>query len=384
MALSNSQYDQLMRDYEQLQLDNEHELRLRFDEVYAKIPKLRTIDDTISSLSVEKAKRLLEGDEDALSSFHEKLLTLTGEKQKLLTSHGFPSDYLEKHYHCPDCQDTGYIGTRKCHCMKKAIIELLYNDSNLKGILEQENFHTFSLDYYSKSHIDPLTGRSARDAIETALRVCHHFIDTFSSEFHNILLYGDTGVGKTFLTHCIAKELMDHSYSVIYFSAAGLFDFLAKNTFGKRDEIDEDALSHICSCDLLIIDDLGTELANSFTVSQLFVILNERILRKEATIISTNLSLEDIKAIYSERIFSRISSSYSMLRLTGDDIRIQKKLLNLRRYKRCYAVTNVILTTSLQEHLESSQLMAARRWERKSIISSLHGAMKMDTNSWMM
>ena len=186
---------------------------------------------------------------------------------------------------------------------EKAIIELLYNGSNLKGILEQENFHTFSLDYYSKSHIDPLTGRSARDAIETALRVCHHFIDTFSSEFHNILLYGDTGVGKTFLTHCIAKELMDHSYSVIYFSAAGLFDFLAKNTFGKRDEIDEDALSHICSCDLLIIDDLGTELANSFTVSQLFVILNERILRKEATIISTNLSLEDIKAIYSERIF---------------------------------------------------------------------------------
>ena len=158
MALSNSQYDQLMRDYEQLQLDNEHELRLRFDEVYVKIPKLRTIDDTISSLSVEKAKRLLEGDEDALSSFHEKLLTLTDEKQKLLTSHGFPSDYLEKHYHCPDCQDTGYIGTRKCHCMKKAIIELLYNDSNLKGILEQENFHTFSLDYYSKSHIDPLTG----------------------------------------------------------------------------------------------------------------------------------------------------------------------------------------------------------------------------------
>ena len=122
---------------------------------------------------------------------------------------------------------------------------------------------------------------------------------------------------------------MDHSYSVIYFSASSLFDFLAKNTFGKREDIDEDALSHICNCDLLIIDDLGTELANSFTVSQLFVILNERILQKKATIISTNLSLEDIKAIYSERIFSRISSNYSMLRLTGDDIRIQKKLLNL-------------------------------------------------------
>ena len=196
MALSNSQYDQLMRNYEQLQLDNEHELRLRFHEVYAKIPELRTIDDTISSLSVEKAKKLLEGDESALSSFHDKMLTLTAKKQQLLAAHGFPSDYLEKHYHCPDCQDTGYIGTRKCHCMKKAIIELLYNDSNLKGILNQENFQTFSLEYYSKSHIDPLTGRSARDAIETALRTSHHFIDTFSKEFHNILLYGDTGVGK--------------------------------------------------------------------------------------------------------------------------------------------------------------------------------------------
>ena len=329
MALSNSQYDQLMRNYEQLQLDNEHELRLRFDEVYAAIPDLRKIDDTISSLSVEKARRLLEGDESALSSFHEKMVQLTKEKQALLISHGYSSDYLDKHYHCPDCQDTGYIGTEKCHCMKKAIIELLYNDSNLKDILAQENFDKFSMKYYSKSHIDPLTGRSARDAIETALRNCHHFIDTFSIEFHNLLLYGDTGVGKTFLTHCIAKELMDHSYSVIYFSASSLFDFLAKNTFGKREDIDEDALSHICNCDLLIIDDLGTELANSFTVSQLFVILNERILQKKATIISTNLSLEDIKAIYSERIFSRISSNYSMLRLTGDDIRIQKKLLNL-------------------------------------------------------
>ena len=329
MALSNSQYDQLMRNYEQLQLDNEHELRLRFDEVYAAIPDLRKIDDTISSLSVEKARRLLEGDESALSSFHEKMVQLTKEKQALLISHGYSSDYLDKHYHCPDCQDTGYIGTEKCHCMKKAIIELLYNDSNLKDILAQENFDKFSMKYYSKSHIDPLTGRSARDAIETALRNCHHFIDTFSIEFHNLLLYGDTGVGKTFLTHCIAKELMDHSYSVIYFSASSLFDFLAKNTFGKREDIDEDALSHICNCDLLIIDDLGTELANSFTVSQLFFILNERILQKKATIISTNLSLEDIKAIYSERIFSRISSNYSMLRLTGDDIRIQKKLLNL-------------------------------------------------------
>lgn len=329
MALSNSQYDHLMRTYEQRQLDNEHTLRRRFDEAYSRIPKLREIDDSISSLSIKQARKLLEGDESALFLLREELTELRDRKQSLLRSHGFPEDYLELHYTCPACKDTGYVGTQKCHCLKKAIIDLLYTDSHLQEILEKENFSTFSLNYYSSNHIDRLTGRSSRESMQTALRICHEFVDTFSDEFHNLLLYGDTGVGKTFLSHCIAKELIEASHSVIYFSASGLFDFLAKNTFGKKEEQDEEAFSHIYNCDLLIIDDLGTELANAFTVSQLFVCLNERILRKKATIISTNLSLEDIKSIYSERIFSRISSNYTMLRLTGDDIRIQKKLLNL-------------------------------------------------------
>ena len=233
------------------------------------------------------------------------------------------------HYQCPDCKDSGYIGTHKCHCFKKAIVDYLYTQSNLKDILDKENFSTCSLTYYSRNHIDPLTGRSSLESMETALNVCHNFVDTFSEEFHNILLYGDTGVGKTFLSHCIAKELMDSAYSVIYFTAAGLFDILAENTFGKRQNKDSDVFEHIYDCDLLIIDDLGTELPNSFTVSQLFICLNERILRQKSTIISTNLALDDIKTIYSERTFSRISSNYTILRITGDDIRIQKKLLNL-------------------------------------------------------
>ena len=163
--------------------------------------------------------------------------------------------------------------------------------------------------------------------MQTALKVCHEFVDTFSAEFRNILLYGDTGVGKTFLSHCIAKELIDTSFSVVYFTAASLFDLFAQNTFGSWDSHDMDAQEHIYDCDLLIIDDLGTELPNSFTVSQLFICLNERILRRKPTIISTNLALDDIQSIYSERTFSRISSNYTILRLTGDDIRIQKKLL---------------------------------------------------------
>lgn len=329
MALSNSQYDELMRTYEQRQSDNEYNLRLRYKEVYSCVPALKEIDDTISSLSIEKAKRLIEGDDSALSSFKTDIAELVKKKHILLKKNHFPEDYLELHYTCPDCRDTGYQGRQKCHCFKKAVIDLLYTQSNLQGILEQENFSACSLAYYSENHIDPLTGRSSKEAMLTALEACHEFVDTFSETFRNILLYGDTGVGKTFLSHCIAKELLSGSYSVIYFSASRLFDILAKETFGKKSSVEDDTHTHIYDCDLLIIDDLGSELPNTFTVSQLFTVLNERILRKKSTIISTNLALEDIKSIYSERIFSRISSSYTMLRLTGDDIRIQKKLLNL-------------------------------------------------------
>lgn len=329
MALSNSQYDQLMRTYELRQLDNEHRLRNRYKAAYARIPKLKELDDTISSLSVSQGRNLLEGDNSALKQLKEQLSLLFAEKKELLKSAGFPADYLELHYTCPDCRDTGYIGTDKCHCLQKAIVDLLYMQSNLQEILVQENFSTFCTDYYSSNYIDPLTGRSSKESMQTALRVCRQFADTFSEKFCNILLYGDTGVGKTFLTHCIAKELMDKSYSVIYFSSVQLFDCLAKSAFGKKEETEDDVLEHVYGCDLLIIDDLGTELSNSFTVSQLFVCLNERILRKKPTVISTNLTLDDINSVYSERIFSRISSNYMMLRLTGDDIRIQKKLLNL-------------------------------------------------------
>ena len=144
--------------------------------------------------------------------------------------------------------------------------------------------------------------------------------DTFS----NLYLYGDTGIGKTFLSNCVAKELLDRGHSVIYFTAFQLFDILSKGVFEK----DEDALAahqNIFTCDLLIIDDLGTELSNSFTTSQLFLCLNERILRKKSTIISTNLGMNQIADIYSERVLSRISSNYTLLKLFGADIRILKR-----------------------------------------------------------
>ena len=173
-----------------------------------------------------------------------------------------------------------------------------------------------------------------------AFAVSKEFVRTFGQEFRNLFLYGDTGVGKTFLSNCIAKELIDSAYSVIYFTAFELFDIFAKSRFDK-DTLADTMYGYIFDCDLLIIDDLGTELTNSFIASQLFLCLNERLLKKRSTIISTNLSLESIVEIYSERIFSRITSNYTMLRLTGDDIRIKKKLMNMEE-QTCYIEKNEI------------------------------------------
>lgn len=172
---------------------------------------------------------------------------------------------------------------------------------------------------------DPASGLSARKTAAQALDRAWKFVKNFSSQFENLCLYGDTGVGKTFLSHCIAKELIERGFSVIYFTAFDLFELLERHKFSSSEEI-VDAHRHIFDCDLLIIDDLGTELTNSFVASQFFLCINERILRKKSTVISTNLSMEQFADIYSERTFSRILSHYKMIRLFGNDIRVQKRL----------------------------------------------------------
>lgn len=325
MSLSNTQYNILMRRYEAKQLKNQHIITNRMQEVYQALPRLLEIDNEISSLSVTQAKKLIDGNENALACFHDRLKALTGEKARLLADHGYPKDYFEPPYDCPDCQDTGYIGGRKCHCFEQAAIDLVYTQSNIRRILETENFDNFSFDYYSDEQINPATGLSSLATARQAVQNCRNFIQTFDADFCNLFFYGDTGIGKTYLSNCVAKELLDSGHSVIYFTASSLFRIFEKNAF-EREQHAGDDYRNIFSCDLLIVDDLGTEFSNTFTVSQLFLCLNERILRQKSTIISTNLTLTQLKEIYSERTFSRISSSYTMIKLFGNDIRILKKL----------------------------------------------------------
>ena len=197
---------------------------------------------------------------------------------------------------------------------------LLY--TSLRQVLERENFSHFREDYYPEDMIDPGTGLSSRRLAQTALAEAHRFIEDFSQTHPNLFLYGSTGTGKTFLTNCIAKELLERSFSVLYFSSGQLFDRFSRHSFSSEKE-DDDFRYHVFDCDLLIIDDLGTEMVNAFVSSQLVLLINERLMRRKSTVISTNLTPENFLNPYSERIFSRISSSYQILKLFGDDIRLR-------------------------------------------------------------
>lgn len=326
MALSTSQYSQIMKSYDRTRLANRDKQLARYEEIYQKFPHYEELDQLTSTLSLKHATSLLSGGDDSLEDYKQQLYEISTQKAAILTEHGYPADYLDTIYSCSDCHDTGHIGNQKCHCLEKAIINTLYTQSNLLERFKIENFETFSFDYYSSNFIDSATGYSSLDIAKAAVKNCRQFVDDFSTLHPNLLIRGNTGVGKTFLCNCIAKELMDQSHSVIYLTASDFFDACAKTAFSRNYDADRLNMDFI-NCELLIIDDLGTELTNSLTNSQLFIYLNKRILNNKSTLISTNLSLEDIKETYSERIFSRITSNFKILRLAGDDIRIQKKLM---------------------------------------------------------
>ncbi len=325
MPLTNTQYDAILRQYQEKQIRNKRAQDQRIRKAYSRFPRLAEIDGEIASLSLRKARILLSVSSEPDFDLQQAIGELGQERRALLLSQGFPEDYLELHYDCPRCRDTGFVGNQKCSCFRRAETALLYTQSNLQDILAEENFDHFRLDYYSDEIVNPASGRSSRETAALALRCAREFVRDFSEQFENLCFYGDTGVGKTFLSHCIARELIETGFGVIYFTAFDLFDLLEKYKFASSDEIRE-AHAHIFDCDLLIIDDLGTELTNSFVASQLFLCINERIIRKKSTILSTNLSMEQFQETYSERTFSRILSHYKMIRLFGNDIRIQKQL----------------------------------------------------------
>lgn len=294
----------------------------RREDIYKRLPRIREIDDIISSIGLEKineAYHIPEKCDEILEELSQKISLLKTEKEQILKSRGYTEDFMEIHYECDDCKDTGYVDGVMCHCLKQNLISVLYDLSHLKNVLRCENFENFDIDLYSDQPFGSYP-KSPRKNMETIYLECLRFANNFPGVEESLFFYGNSGLGKTFLSHCVAKDLIDKGYTVVYQTAPNLIDTLRKTALG---EITEEA-ELINECDLLILDDLGTESATAYSEQVIFNIINARLLSSKKMLISTNFNLEELMNTYPERICSRIFGNFKIFAFYGDDIRLKK------------------------------------------------------------
>ena len=316
MPLGNTKMQAILKEYEDIRTQNRDIMNKRMAQVADKAPAYFECHSQIISLCMKRTTAHLYPDAAPTPlDYQASLASLRKAKEQALIQAGFPADYLEPIYTCPECQDTGFIGTAQCTCLKKRVVRALYAQSGIERLLETNHFGNLSYEYYEGADLEAFQG---------AVQACHDMIEHFSTRKDNLLLTGTVGCGKSFLSGCVAKEMMDQGVSVVYFSASQLFDTLYQNRLYNDQE-------DLYNYDLVIVDDLGSELTNSMVTAAFFTFLNERILRGKSTIISTNLSLSELKDRYSERIASRIIQNYKICKLSGPDIRILQKRLTTRK-----------------------------------------------------
>lgn len=317
MALTNSQYNFIMKIYSERQRESSRNLSEKEKQLIGSCPEYAVLDDELASLGPKIVRAKLSKDEHSAQKLTERMKAIPFEKKEVLIKYGYPVDYLKPVYVCDSCCDTGYIGTQKCHCFEELSSKIICQSSSLSGFLENASFDLINYDYYEGED---------REHFKSSVSQCKDFVENFGYDYSNLLFYGTVGTGKSFLSACIAKELVDKGHSVIYFSASELFRSLSDIMFMRGDRASLEFLrDNIYNCDLLIIDDLGTELTNNATGSQFFSLINERALKKKSVIISTNLSLSELQERYTDRIFSRILSLYSIHGINGPDIRRIKR-----------------------------------------------------------
>ncbi len=327
--MNQNPFNGFLQEYENLRAKSVEDLEKRKKEVFNKIPRIKEIQDELGAMGISITKAILSNpsSQNALvEDLHQKNIDLQMEMGELLAENNYPLDYLSIKYTCKTCQDTGFVDNKKCACLKQKIIKHSYKLSNLESLLSIQNFDTFNFDYY-KDSAEKGHNTSSKKNIQNIYKTCLGFTKNFGTSFENMLFTGPPGLGKTFLSSCIAKELLDKGYCVFYNTAYNLFDILENHQFNRMNEFDKLSLDLIFSSDLLIIDDLGTEFINSYTSSEFFNVLNSRILSKKPTIISTNLDLDDLVNTYSERVVSRVMENYKILTFFGEDIRVKKNIL---------------------------------------------------------
>ena len=307
---------------------HEEELEARRHAVYAREPRIRAIDRELSSTAAAVLGAALKsgGDpEQAIARLRERNQALQRERAALLEGLGLPADYLTGKPLCPKCGDTGYQGSATCECVRTRYAQLLREQLSTVLPIRDQNFAAFRLDYYP-SRVDSRLGDSPRELMADNLFECKNYARNFSAHAPNLLFYGSTGLGKTFLSTCIAEVVSERGFSVAYDTAINIVAAYETLKFGSGDgQAAAERTARYERADLLIIDDMGTEMGTAFTVSALYNLINTRLMAGRPMIINTNLLPETLSEKYSPAVASRLRGEFKPLHFVGDDIRLVKK-----------------------------------------------------------
>lgn len=323
MAYSQEIISRARRKLESQKADWESRQRQHQQQVYAAIPRVREIDMLLRRNMTAAAQAVFTQGGDpraAMEQVRQENQILQREREDLILAR-FPPEYAREEPICPNCGGSGYVGSRMCACL----LELCRQEQKKELALltcGEGRFTDFVLEYYSDA-IDPKLGVSPRAVMRGNFAVCRRYGENFSPDKGNLLFVGGTGLGKTFLSACIATSATELGYSVDYEPAGHLFQKLERNRFSSTPETAA-AVSRLENCDLLIVDDLGTELPGNFVTAALYNLLNDRLLAGKPMVISTNLTMDEVAGRYSPQIASRLQGSFQRLTFVGQDIRILK------------------------------------------------------------
>lgn len=332
MPYSKRLYQKGLRILENRRAKSFYDLKNKRDFLYKKNKRAQEIESELTSTAVKIAKAVINGKKvnKQLILLKEKNLALQKELGEILKQNNLPNDYLKIKHRCKLCKDTGFIDGKMCECFKDILKKISYEELNKISPLSLCSFEDFSLDFYSNTPIGE-DNIVPKKRMANILTYCKNYAEKFKPNSQNILMQGGTGLGKTHLSLAIASVVIDKGYSVIYVSAPDILKKIENEKFYAEKNREADTMNYLMECDLLILDDLGTEFETKFTSATIYNILNSRLLTQKPTIISTNLSIEELQQSYSTRFVSRIIGSTERLEFLGRDIR--QKLKNKKQNK---------------------------------------------------
>lgn len=324
MGYNRENLRRIRREYDGKNLRVKEEAEARAAALRAQIPELALLDESLraTGMKIMDAASRFRGEalDAAIAALREENKELQARRRACLAANGFPADYTEPKYECDLCKDTGAYQMKMCRCMREKLVLAGYESSGIANLMRTQSFETFDPEYQSGAHL--------AEEYRGIVKACRRYAEEFNGkEGKNLLFYGGPGVGKTHLSTAIAKTVIENGFDVVYETASNLLSDFETERFDRAYRTDPDAPSlsaRYFECDLLIIDDLGTEMTNQFTISVLYNLLNTRMNKALSTLISTNLPPEELRKRYTDRLASRLFGAYRPILFKGTDVRMKK------------------------------------------------------------